>query len=137
MHAGKEAWLQERDIDTARHTSENPPYKPWWKRAWPLLALAAVVVLVIVIVVPVEVEKKKNRYPDYSQLSYTLADTCMSSLRFCYLIDIIKTLDNEEKKLTIDIQTLERISLITSITLPATILPQDSSTTFLIPRPSL
>jgi hypothetical protein len=86
MHAGKEAWLQERDIDTARHTAENPPYKPWWKRAWPLLALAAVIVLVIVIVVPVEVEKKKNRYPDYSELTYTLTETCTS---LCFALSIL------------------------------------------------
>jgi hypothetical protein len=80
MHGGKEIWLQERDMDAARHTAERPPHQPWWKRAWPILALVAVVVLVIVIVVPVEVEKKKNRYPDYSKLSYSLTESCMYPL---------------------------------------------------------
>ena len=49
--------------------------KTWgWKR-WAILA-AAVVVLIVVIVVAVVLSTKKDKYPNYSQLSYKLADTC-------------------------------------------------------------
>jgi len=82
MNTESEIWLQERnranEFDTARHTAEYPSYKPWWRRAWPLLAIAVVIILITIIVVPVEVEKKKNQYPDYSKLTYSLADTCTS-----------------------------------------------------------
>lgn len=51
----------------------------WSKRLLILSALAVVIVIVIIIAVAV-VEVKKNAYPDYSQLNYTLVDQCMAPL---------------------------------------------------------
>ncbi len=51
----------------------NPRY--WSRKVW--LAVVAVVVIVVVIVVAVAVTvTKKNAYPSYSELSYSLKDTC-------------------------------------------------------------
>jgi hypothetical protein len=61
-----------------REDTLNP--SPWdvrhwgWKK-WAALGAGAVIVIIIVVVVAVVVTKK-NQYPDYSQLTYTLADTC-------------------------------------------------------------
>ncbi|PSR94022.1 concanavalin A-like lectin/glucanase domain-containing protein [Coniella lustricola] len=44
------------------------------KKTWIIIGTAAAAILVIVIVVPVE-EAKKNSYPSYTALNYTLADT--------------------------------------------------------------
>ena len=61
-----------------REDTLNP--SPWdvrqwsWKR-WAMLIVGVVVVIVAVIIIAVEVTKK-NKYPDYSALTYTLADTC-------------------------------------------------------------
>ncbi|EPE33256.1 Concanavalin A-like lectins/glucanase [Glarea lozoyensis ATCC 20868] len=48
--------------------------KGWGKKVWIGVA-AAVVILIIVIVVPVVVTNKKNKYPDYSRLSYSVSET--------------------------------------------------------------
>lgn len=62
-----------------RDDTLNP--SPWdmrqwsWKK-WVALIVGVVIVIVMVIIVVVEVTKK-NKYPDYSTLTYTLADTCM------------------------------------------------------------
>ncbi|KAI1639680.1 concanavalin A-like lectin/glucanase domain-containing protein [Biscogniauxia mediterranea] len=62
-------------------------YQPWWKpkywkkRTWAIVAVIAAIILVIVIVVPVEVAKS-NRYPNYSQLNYSLSDTYSGSTFF-------------------------------------------------------
>ena len=57
----------------------------WWDvRYWGwkgFAILGAVIAVVIVaIVVPVVVTKKDSRYPNYTKLTYTLRDTCTSSL---------------------------------------------------------
>jgi hypothetical protein len=49
----------------------------WSKKALVISALALVVIVVIVIAVAV-VEVKKNAYPDYSKLNYSLVDQCMA-----------------------------------------------------------
>lgn len=55
--------------------------QPWWNvKSWgwkkfAILIGAVVIILIIVIVVAVEVTKK-NKYPDYTKLTYKLADTC-------------------------------------------------------------
>ncbi|KAI0470964.1 glycoside hydrolase family 16 protein [Xylariaceae sp. FL0804] len=59
MAAGRQAWSRPGS---------------WGKKTWAIVAAVVAVVLVIVIVVPVEVAKA-NRYPDYSKLNYSLADT--------------------------------------------------------------
>lgn len=65
----------------ARYYEEHsePWYKPkyWRKRTWALVVATLVVVIVIVIAVPIAVTRnKKNSYPNYSKLNYTLTDTC-------------------------------------------------------------
>ena len=65
-----------------REDTLNP--SPWdmrqwdWKK-WAALVVGVVIVVVVIAVVAVEVTKH-NQYPDYSALTYTLADTCKSSL---------------------------------------------------------
>lgn len=50
---------------------------PWWKSKKVWIGVAAVVVIAIVIGVAVGVTQgKKSSYPDYSQLTYALKDTC-------------------------------------------------------------
>jgi hypothetical protein len=50
---------------------------PWWKNKKVWIGVAAVVIIAIVIGVAVGVTQgKKSSYPDYSQLTYTLKDTC-------------------------------------------------------------
>jgi hypothetical protein len=57
-------------------------YQPWYnfrywgKRAWAGAVAVVVLIIVIIIIVAVEVTKK-NAYPDYTQLNYSLAETCM------------------------------------------------------------
>lgn len=56
----------------------NPRY--WARKVW--IAIAVVVVIVIVIAVAVGVTvSKNNAYPNYTQLSYKLQDTCMFTNR--------------------------------------------------------
>jgi ABC-type proline/glycine betaine transport system permease subunit len=54
----------------------NPRY--WQKRVW-LILVAIVVIIAIVVGAVVGVQAKKSRYPEYSELSYSLAETCKSS----------------------------------------------------------
>lgn len=49
--------------------------RAWPRRAWALLVAVLVIIIVIVVVVVVVVTKK-NKYPAYAPLKYTLADTC-------------------------------------------------------------
>ena len=51
----------------------NPKY--WSKRTWAIVVPAVIVVLIVVIVTPVKVAEA-NRYPNYTRLDYSLADTC-------------------------------------------------------------
>ena len=55
---------------------EEKRWKPntWSRKCWIITAAIVVIVLIIVIVVAVEVTKA-NRYPNYSALSYNLAET--------------------------------------------------------------
>jgi hypothetical protein len=59
--------------DTLSHRWYN--VKAWGKKIWFGIA-AAVVILIIVIVVAVVETNKKNKYPDYSKLTYTVSETC-------------------------------------------------------------
>ncbi|KAI1262099.1 concanavalin A-like lectin/glucanase domain-containing protein [Xylariaceae sp. FL1019] len=60
----------------ARQNAAAPWWQPkhWGKKTWAIVAGIIVVVLIIIIVVPVEVAKA-NRYPNYSELDYSLVDT--------------------------------------------------------------
>lgn len=63
---------------------------PWWNpRYWPKLAWALIVGVIVVIAIVVGAvvgtQAKKNAYPDYSELSYSLAETCtLPPGRACY-----------------------------------------------------
>jgi len=50
--------------------------KAWGWKKWTLLG-ATVVVLVVVIIVGAVIATRNARYPNYSKLTYTLADTCV------------------------------------------------------------
>lgn len=76
------------------HDVDPPPYiKPrlrWWdvkgwsrRRLVVVLALALTAFVIIVIVVPVEVEQKKNAYPHYSKLDYSVVDSCLFIYTTC------------------------------------------------------
>jgi hypothetical protein len=49
--------------------------RQWGSKKWAALIAGVVIIIVIVVVVAVVVTKN-NRYPDYSTLTYSLADTC-------------------------------------------------------------
>jgi hypothetical protein len=53
-------------------------FKYWGKRAWAAAVVVVVLIIVIVIIIAVEVTKK-NAYPDYTELNYSLSETCKSS----------------------------------------------------------
>lgn len=99
-------------------------FRYWGKRAWAGVVAIVVIIIIIVVVVAVEVTKK-TAYPDYTQLTYSLSETCMS-LHKSPLYGL----------LTIS-QIPERLSLTTSTISPATIHPKDLSTTFRKPKPKL
>lgn len=51
--------------------------KAWGKRVWAGV-IAGIVIIIIIIVVVAVVVSKKNKYPDYSKLTYSLSETCLS-----------------------------------------------------------
>jgi hypothetical protein len=77
------------------------PSMPWWnprywrKRVWAGVVVAILVILAIIIGVAVT-QAKKNKYPDYTALSYSLKDTSRLLL-FAYqnLYLTIVTVDGE------------------------------------------
>lgn len=78
---------------------------PWWKSKKVWIGVAAVVVIAIVIGVAVGVTqgKKNDSYPDYSQLNYTLKDTCEFLFRSSpHLVGQSMFLDNSTLALKID-----------------------------------
>jgi hypothetical protein len=50
-------------------------WRYWSKKIWMMIGVGIAIVIAIVIVVAVMVSKK-DRYPDYSKLNYSLAETC-------------------------------------------------------------
>lgn len=70
----------------SRRISENAP---WWKPAywrWRTWAIVAVVLIIAIVAGAVAgvLVTKANRYPDYSKLSYSLAEEC----KFLLLEDV-------------------------------------------------
>jgi len=51
----------------------NPRY--WRKRVWAGIGVVLVVVIIVAVAVGVT-QSKKNRYPDYSAITYSLSETC-------------------------------------------------------------
>ncbi|KAK3939545.1 putative glycosidase [Diplogelasinospora grovesii] len=85
------------------HNDSDPamskPYTPWYDvRGWARWVWAVVVGLIIAIIVAIVVavvvtnNQKANRYPDYSKLNYTLADT-YSGTTFFDKFDYFNTYD--------------------------------------------
>ncbi|RGP79954.1 hypothetical protein FLONG3_1898 [Fusarium longipes] len=69
--------LPSRKGQDVRHASSRMPWwnpRYWRRGVWAAVVLVFVVVLIIVIAVSVT-KVKENRYPNYSPLSYSLADT--------------------------------------------------------------
>ena len=90
--------------------------KRWGKKVW--IAVGAIIAIIIIIVVVGVVEgEKKNAYPDYSKLSYSLTDTSLFSTLFPL------------HHLLICYQFLEPVSSTSSTTTPATTPHQASFTT--------
>jgi hypothetical protein len=50
-------------------------FKYWGKKAWAGAIAVVVLIIVIIIIIAVEVTKK-NAYPDYTKLNYSLSETC-------------------------------------------------------------
>lgn len=59
--------------DTLHHPWYNVKY--WGKKAW-LITLGVVAAILIIIVVAVVETEKANAYPNYSKLTYSLAENC-------------------------------------------------------------
>lgn len=59
--------------------------RAWSKKRWAIFG-AGIIILIIIIVVAAVEGSKKNAYPDYSQLNYTLKDTCKLSSFVQYYI---------------------------------------------------
>ncbi|QGI80331.1 unnamed protein product [Fusarium fujikuroi] len=60
-----------------RHASSSMPWwnpRYWRKRIWATIIIVILVIVIIIVAVAVE-RARKNMYPDYSPLSYTLKDT--------------------------------------------------------------
>ena len=118
--------LPVRTGQEVRHASSKMPWwnpRYWRKSIWAGVILSFAVVLIIIIAVSV-MKVKENRYPDYSPLSYSLADTCKFITH------------SQQLLLTID-QMEERTSLISSTTLQDTTPPKASFITFHENRHSL
>lgn len=78
--AYEEIMLPRKGQDVRHAPSRMPWYNPryWRKRVW--AGVGTVVVIIIIIIVAILVSNaRKNRYPDYSPLAYSLADTCRST----------------------------------------------------------
>jgi hypothetical protein len=56
-------------------------YKNWGWKTYAALSAAVAIAIIVIVVAVVEVEKA-NRYPNYSKLTYTLEDTCLSPSQF-------------------------------------------------------
>lgn len=54
----------------------NPRY--WRKRVWIGLSIVLVIIITIAVAVGVTQAKKANAYPNYSELNYSLKETCWS-----------------------------------------------------------
>lgn len=51
-------------------------FKEWRKRTWAIIVAVVVIAVVAVAVAVTQVDKKEAYYPNYSELNYTLIDTC-------------------------------------------------------------
>lgn len=111
---------------TQRGGNINHPWwnaKHWGKKGW-LITAGVVAAIIIIVAVSVTETEKANAYPDYSKLTYTLAENCMC------ISSSFRVFANRN-------QIPGQISLTTSIIIPDMILPLASSTTSqpLPPRP--
>lgn len=92
-----EIMLPRKGQDVRHAPSRMPWYNPryWRKRVW--AGVATIVVIIIIVVVAVAVsESRKNRYPDYSALEYSLADTCRLITAYIYRKQALTNIQMEE-----------------------------------------
>jgi len=50
-------------------------WRYWGRRKWIMIGVGAALIIAIVIAIGVVVGRKDNRYPDYTRLQYTLAES--------------------------------------------------------------
>lgn len=74
-----------RNYDLSQYETAKRPWwdlRGWSKKALVALGLGVSIIIAIIIAVTVVEEDKKNAYPDYSQLNYSLVDNCRFA-KFC------------------------------------------------------
>lgn len=77
------SYYREQELPPRDNMRQSTGYEPWWnvrywrKRTWAIVIVVLVAAIVAGAVAGVLVTKA-NRYPDYSQLNYSLEDTCKS-----------------------------------------------------------
>ena len=50
--------------------------KHWGKKVWIGIGVAVAIIIAIAVPVGITVDRARNRYPNYTKLNYTLAETC-------------------------------------------------------------
>ncbi|KAI6317249.1 hypothetical protein MCOR34_004057, partial [Pyricularia oryzae] len=82
-NAARGSWFR-RDQPSGEEDPAKKGFRAWRKRTWALIAALVLIVLIIVIVVPVVVttEQRRNRYPDYFKINYTLTETYSGAIFF-------------------------------------------------------
>lgn len=85
IHLSQRAFDRPGSGHGSNHSNAHGPWwnpKYWRKRVW---VAVVVVFLGLVVAVPVAVTqtRRSNAYPDYTELSYTLRETCEDCLPSC------------------------------------------------------
>jgi hypothetical protein len=70
-------YVHEREYDDGSTSFWN--VRRWGWKHWAVVGVIVAIVAAVVIAVAVTETKKNNAYPDYLPLTYSLADTCLSS----------------------------------------------------------
>ncbi len=52
----------------------------YWSRKAIIISIALIVIIIVIVIAVAVVMVKKNAYPDYSKLNYSLVDHCMQYL---------------------------------------------------------
>jgi heme/copper-type cytochrome/quinol oxidase subunit 2 len=82
----KDSGVMAQSYEVGNHSSPWNP-RTWSRRVWTILITAIVVIVIVVVATVVGVNATRNnnngpsgpdpnRYPNYTRLDYTLADTC-------------------------------------------------------------
>ncbi|TLS30574.1 hypothetical protein PpBr36_02384 [Pyricularia pennisetigena] len=75
-NAARGSWFR-RDLPIGEEEPTKKGFRAWRKRTWGLIGALVLIAIIIIIVVPVAVttEQRRNRYPDYFKINYTLTET--------------------------------------------------------------